>query len=268
MARKKKTFEDKEYSVFGNRLRSLMSDNKVTQEDIANVINRKRQTVAQYVGGISEPPYPVLIEIAKYFNTTTDYLVGRTNDSTLAPSAVDDLGLSECAVAFLQCCNNSKSKKLRDYLHIINAMFGMEEFVDFLDHLKEYIAIRYADDIYDSVFYTYFPGGERELSEMLEYNHHNPNNMDTRHNDFVEAIIELGDTHKYDDIVNEYLKRKFMPSSYDVAWNLNPAEVFDFATAKLFGSIINRLTDNSVSGLGKQMYYNGETSVVEEDDEE
>ena len=267
MARIKKTFEDKEHSVFGNRLRSLMKDHKVTQEDLAGVINRKRQTVAQYVGGISEPPYPVLVEIAKYFNTTTDYLVGRTNDSTLAPSAVDDLGLSECAVAFLKYCNNSQIKKRRDHLHIINAMFSMEDFENLLIHLEDYIALRYADDIYDTVFRTFFPGGERAASEMCEYNCLNPDNKDTRLNDFTVAIMELCDTHKYDDIVNEYLHRKFLPSNYDVAWDLNPAEIFDFTTAKLFGSIINRLTDNSVCGLGKKLYYNGETSEQEDNEE-
>lgn len=144
----------------------------------------------------------------------------------------------------------------------------MEEFQNLLAHLEDYIALRYADDIYDSVFRSFFPGGEREVSEMHEHNALDPDEKDTRLNEFAVAIMELGDTHKYHDIVNEYLKRKFMPSSYDVAWNLNPAEVFDFTTTKLFGSIINRLTDNSVSGLGKQMYYNGETSEKEEDDEE
>ena len=82
MARIKKTFEDKEHSVFGNRLRSLMKDHKVTQEDLAGVINRKRQTVAQYVGGIGDPPhlhlYYTTNESDTQYYTVSTFKKGKT----------------------------------------------------------------------------------------------------------------------------------------------------------------------------------------------
>lgn len=98
MARNKTTVVEKYNAPFPSTLRTLMEERGKTQENIARETGKTRQTVSQYVNGISEPGYDVLVKIADYFDVSLDYLLGRTSDPSRDPCAVDDLGLSPKAV--------------------------------------------------------------------------------------------------------------------------------------------------------------------------
>ena len=102
MARAKKDSIEAYNAPFPVRLRELMEQNKCTQADLAQATGRTRQTVSQYTTGMSEPGYDVLVKIALYFDVTTDYLLGLTDDPAPNPTAVDGLGLSPQAVQDLQ----------------------------------------------------------------------------------------------------------------------------------------------------------------------
>ena len=101
MARAKKDSIEAYNAPFSVRLRELMERNKCTQADLAQATGRTRQTVSQYTTGMSEPGYDVLVKIALYFDVTTDYLLGLTDDPATKPAAVDELGLSPKAVEIL-----------------------------------------------------------------------------------------------------------------------------------------------------------------------
>lgn len=74
-------------SPFATRLSQLMNENPVTtQADLAKITDKTRQTVSQYVNGISEPGYDTLVKIADHFNVSLDYLLGRSNTRTLDTS--------------------------------------------------------------------------------------------------------------------------------------------------------------------------------------
>lgn len=75
MAREKQSQEDRYFAPFPTMLRELMQSRGVTQEALAKVTGRTRQTVSQYVNGISEPSYDVLVDIADFFDVSTDYLL-------------------------------------------------------------------------------------------------------------------------------------------------------------------------------------------------
>lgn len=72
-------------NTFASRLRELMEEREMTQGDIAAVTGRSRQTVSQYVNGISEPGYDNLVNIAVSLNVSTDYLLGLTNIKAIDP---------------------------------------------------------------------------------------------------------------------------------------------------------------------------------------
>ena len=61
------------------RLEDLRRDADKTQEEIANVLHCKREVYRRYEKGVHEIPAWALIELAKYYNTTTDYILGLTN---------------------------------------------------------------------------------------------------------------------------------------------------------------------------------------------
>lgn len=104
MERNKNRGNEKYNAPFAMALSSLMKSRKVTQEALANNIGMKRQTVSQYVNGISEPSYEVLVKIARYFGVSTDYLLGISEAATNEPQIkeiCDATGLSSSGVKCL-----------------------------------------------------------------------------------------------------------------------------------------------------------------------
>ena len=57
------------------RLRDLREDNDYTQEQIAKYLNVKQSTYSQYENGQRQIPIELLIELAKYYGTSTDYIL-------------------------------------------------------------------------------------------------------------------------------------------------------------------------------------------------
>ena len=80
--RTKHTEEEKFYSPFAQRLRSLLDQKKMSQAAVANAVGVLRQTVQQYVSGKSVPSYENLIKIANYLEVDAAYLLGATDDPT------------------------------------------------------------------------------------------------------------------------------------------------------------------------------------------
>lgn len=61
------------------RLKDLREDNDIKQSDIAKYLNVKQNTYSQYENGKREIPINLLWKLADYYNTSIDYLVGRTD---------------------------------------------------------------------------------------------------------------------------------------------------------------------------------------------
>ena len=60
------------------RLRTVRKEKKLTQEDIAKLLNTRKQTISNYETGYSSPSNEMLKNIANILNVSTDYLLGRT----------------------------------------------------------------------------------------------------------------------------------------------------------------------------------------------
>lgn len=98
MAGRNKTINEKYNSPFAKSIRSLMEERGMTQDELAQAVGRTRQTVSQYVNGISEPGYDTLVKIADSFNVSVDFLLGRTEVKTTditIQSIVQKTGLTE-----------------------------------------------------------------------------------------------------------------------------------------------------------------------------
>jgi transcriptional regulator with XRE-family HTH domain len=61
------------------RLKDLREDNDLKQTQIADYLNIKQNTYSQYETGKREIPLVLLWKLADYYNTSIDYLVGRTD---------------------------------------------------------------------------------------------------------------------------------------------------------------------------------------------
>ena len=70
--------------IIGIRVKQLREKTGLSQAKLAKVLGVVSQPViARYEIGDCFPSYPVLIKIADYFNVSTDYLLGRTDNPVL-----------------------------------------------------------------------------------------------------------------------------------------------------------------------------------------
>jgi len=62
------------------RLRDLREDKDLTQKDIANILNISQRGYSHYETGNNDIPTEILIRLADFYDTSVDYLLGRTNN--------------------------------------------------------------------------------------------------------------------------------------------------------------------------------------------
>lgn len=62
------------------RLRDLREDKDLNQTQIAIVIGTSQSYYAQYENGKRQIPFDRIIELAKFYNISIDYIAGLTND--------------------------------------------------------------------------------------------------------------------------------------------------------------------------------------------
>lgn len=62
------------------RIRDLREDQDLTQEEMAKIIGCKDQTqYSRWERGAYEIPFHMVIELAKFYDVTIDYIAGITN---------------------------------------------------------------------------------------------------------------------------------------------------------------------------------------------
>lgn len=64
------------------RLKSLREDSDLTQAQIADLLHVKQNTYSQYENEQRQIPLECLISLARYYKTSTDYILGLTDVKT------------------------------------------------------------------------------------------------------------------------------------------------------------------------------------------
>lgn len=62
------------------RIRDLREDKDLSQKEIANILNMSQTGYSKYEVGTNDIPTKVLIQLAKFYNTSVDYILGLTNE--------------------------------------------------------------------------------------------------------------------------------------------------------------------------------------------
>ena len=62
-----------------NRVRDLRTDIDKTQEEVARDLNKQTTTYARWEQNPMSMKFPAIIELAKYYNVSIDYIAGLTN---------------------------------------------------------------------------------------------------------------------------------------------------------------------------------------------
>lgn len=67
------------------RLKDLREDNDLLQKDVAKMLNIAERTYSGYETETRNLPIEVLIALAKFYHTSTDYILGLTTVKTPYP---------------------------------------------------------------------------------------------------------------------------------------------------------------------------------------
>jgi transcriptional regulator with XRE-family HTH domain len=68
-------------SIFATRLRSLRAEYNISMKTLAKHINATDTAVSNWENNINEPKISYVISIAKFFNVSTDYLLGMDEET-------------------------------------------------------------------------------------------------------------------------------------------------------------------------------------------
>jgi transcriptional regulator with XRE-family HTH domain len=62
------------------RIKELREDSDTMQKELATYLNVKQNTYSQYENEQRQIPLEALVKLAEYYNTSTDYLLGLTDE--------------------------------------------------------------------------------------------------------------------------------------------------------------------------------------------
>lgn len=77
------------------RLKELRTDHDLTQETVSKYIHCSQRTYSDYERGIVTIPTEILSKLADFYNTSVDYIIGRTDQKKPFPPSAIDLFISD-----------------------------------------------------------------------------------------------------------------------------------------------------------------------------
>ena len=74
----------------GEKIRELRTEQKMTQEQLANRLGLVKGSISAYEQGTKYPSLEVLVNICQIFNVSADYLLGLSDDRMIKSSVLTD----------------------------------------------------------------------------------------------------------------------------------------------------------------------------------
>ncbi|ANN33620.1 XRE family transcriptional regulator [Bacillus cereus] len=115
------------------RLKEMRKTRKLTQQGLADKVNTTKGTISNYENGHSTPSNEMLKDLANVLGVTTDYLLGREDESRMS-NALPDLNKKDT-----RDIARDLEKTLKDLENSEDALMFDGEPID--EHTKEMIRI-------------------------------------------------------------------------------------------------------------------------------
>lgn len=113
--------KDKDLTCFSIKLKELREEKKLTQSQLAKILQTSKQSIWNYESSHREPNIEMIIDIAKYFNVSIDYLLGNNEYKNSTQKSLNEL-LSE-KLEIPSESSNELAYLFNQYLEIIKLLF-------------------------------------------------------------------------------------------------------------------------------------------------
>jgi len=151
MARAKKYSENAFLEPLATRLRELIEETGVSQTELAAAIGVTRQAVNSYTLGNTVPNSDVLLNISKFFDVSSDYLLGLSDVKSIdvtKKEVCEMTGLSDKSIEILQ---NILKFRRRSYIDMLNFLIEETDFV-----LQDFGGCRFYNSTLKSMYEYFF----------------------------------------------------------------------------------------------------------------
>ena len=131
---------------FGDRLKELRKSKKLTQVQVSEMIGVQQGTYSRWENGTLEPNLEAVVKLAKLFDTTTDYLLGKTIYSTL-PQPITRIDIKK-----LKELNKTELNDLKFAI----VMNGIKNHFTVFDYMDELVSEYNLDEEEQEILHTLF----------------------------------------------------------------------------------------------------------------
>ena len=201
---KKQEINNKYNDPFPTQLRDLIEGNNTTIQAVAEIVGVSRQAVSQYYNGLTQPNADTIIKIAKYFNVSTDYLLGLTDKrtpNTELRAMCEYTGLTETAIKMLREKRKSPT---------VSQIIESNEFWDIVQNINSALIN----------FDTLYPSGKinaesaaAQMGTKINWNDNNKNvdlsKLPTEYQKYLGVVSEQGTKPLYKHLLTEIISRLF-----------------------------------------------------------
>lgn len=108
--------------MFSGILRNLRKSKKLTQKQFAQAVFISPAAVSQYETGRTMPSRDTLERIAKYFDVSTDYLLGTSPNAALEELMNQDYCVGVTVSTLVDKCMSVKGKHRETLLDVVDAL--------------------------------------------------------------------------------------------------------------------------------------------------
>jgi len=231
----------KSYNLpFPTRFRGLLSEREINQQEIADFVGVKRQTIAQWKDGKTVPDIYNFQKLVEFFDIPYEYLLGDTDSRTKENIDMSNtLGLSDEAIKTLKNWVTESIERIDnkgiECSDIITYLLSSENFVSLIEYIKKSIDENLNDLDYEKNKFRY----EVEIYSKLK--------------GFVGKEYFLDHSYLKEA---EFLARKEGKRIIDTS---DLAYFYAYKAAALFNEII--------SDLSEQLHEAFDEQVIEEDED-
>ena len=102
-------------------LKSLRHSRNLTQKGLSKILNISQQTIDKYENRDCNPRIATIIKIADYFDTSVDYLLGRTNDPR-SISKIYPADLSADEISLLEDLRNLSDEETEFFMKAVRGL--------------------------------------------------------------------------------------------------------------------------------------------------
>lgn len=108
--------------MFSKILKQLRKSKNISQEQLAKVIFVTPSAISQYETGHSKPSRENLERLAKFFDVSTDYLLGSSPIADLEEKMNQDYCAGVTVSTFVDKCMSVKGKHRETLLDVVEAL--------------------------------------------------------------------------------------------------------------------------------------------------